>query len=87
MKETVTAKKAAELLGCSPRMVYRLFEQGELLGYRIGSKILLYADSVPEYIEGHKNQPPVKPASSPAIALAPRPRTKGPSVVFKHLHL
>ncbi|MFZ4856318.1 MAG: excisionase family DNA-binding protein [Desulfuromonadaceae bacterium] len=52
-RKTITAPSAAELLGCSKETAYRLYRDGIIEGYRIGTRqgIRLYLDSVQAHEE------------------------------------
>ena len=54
-RKPLLAKEVASALRCSRRQVYDLFKEGELEGYRIGSSIRIYADSVTHYMDRHAN--------------------------------
>jgi excisionase family DNA binding protein len=54
----------------SAREVYILFSRGELRGFRVGSKILIYESSLDAYRRGQENI--IAPASLPP-APAPKP--------------
>jgi excisionase family DNA binding protein len=48
-KATLTVKDAADALHCSIGAVYKRFDQGELPGYRVGRKVLIYANSIERF--------------------------------------
>jgi excisionase family DNA binding protein len=76
--EGVTVAEAAQRLGgVSIKLVYKLFDKGELEGYRVGSCIRIFADSIAAYIASHRNTKPAdKPASVPKPAAKQRRRQK-----------
>lgn len=86
----MTVKEAAEELGCSPALVYALFNSGELRGFRVRSKIVIPIAAVKEYISDHSNRPPekekpqaVEPAFLPKLDTKPKRRGKTPSPFFR----
>lgn len=50
--------EVAVQLRCSRRQVYDLFEEGELLGFKVGRHIKIHADSVKDFIDRNSNRPP-----------------------------
>ena len=40
----------------SEQQVYRLFDKGELLGYKVGAKRLIYKESIEQFKITHGNQ-------------------------------
>ncbi len=71
MSKMLTAKEAADELRCSPTKIRRLFKQGELEGFYLGSDIRIYPASVTGFMARHANAK--RPEQSPAPA-APRRR-------------
>jgi excisionase family DNA binding protein len=53
----MSTQQAAARLGITPRTLYRLIDQGELTGYRIGRVIRLQADDVDAFIQASRIQP------------------------------
>ena len=49
-------REVCERLRVSRAVVYRLFEQGELEGFRIGGSVRIYAASIPAYRERQSNR-------------------------------
>jgi excisionase family DNA binding protein len=80
-KKPLTVRQAAKLLGCSDRLVYALFQSGELRGNRIGSRgIRINRRSVREYQKRKANGPAIdSPAPSrvdPSAASTPLPKLR-----------
>jgi excisionase family DNA binding protein len=48
-REVITAAQAAEQLGVSLATVYKLIQAGELDGYSVGRRKLVYADAIQDY--------------------------------------
>jgi excisionase family DNA binding protein len=79
VRNNFSVKDAARLLGCSPSQVYKLFEEGELRGYRIGRKIRIYEDALESFQAGHENYQAAdvtavtlaKPIMYPQVSLDP----------------
>jgi hypothetical protein len=46
----------------SPREVYHLYALGQLRGFRVGAKILIYESSLDAYRSGQENHAPPAPA-------------------------
>jgi excisionase family DNA binding protein len=83
--------EVAARLRCSRRQVYDLFNEGELLGFRVGTSIRIHLQSVKDYIDRHSNRPPqlnkkadplcfvcrARQPLTPAVPdnLSPRPRS------------
>jgi len=62
MSDVITIREAAQRLGCSLSMAYRLWRRGELDGYTIGRKKLVFAHAIDAYREKHRMaRPQVKP--------------------------
>jgi excisionase family DNA binding protein len=90
-----TVKEAAEVYfqnKVSARAVYVLFSRGELRGFRVGAKILIYESSLNAYRREQENSLPVAPlppapppqpsrrkASVPVIRLNQLPEEPSPS--------
>ena len=70
----------------SPREIYVLYGRGELRGFRVGGKILLYQSSLDAYRRAHENGgPPARAVPPPPPAPEPR-RPKGlPPIRLKRL--
>lgn len=69
-----TVKEAAEVYfqgKVSARAVYVLFSQGDLRGFRVGGKILIYRSSLDDYRRGQENGMP--PAPLPPAPPPPKP--------------
>ena len=82
----LTVKEAADQLRCSLRMVYKLFKNGELEGYYVGSGIRIFPESVETYIESHRNRKTVKAPLTPRPEDSP-PKKTTPFTAFQELHL
>jgi excisionase family DNA binding protein len=83
-KPGLTVPEAAEGLGgVSIQLIYRLFERGELEGFRVGSCIRIFPESIAAYIEAHRN---IKPAdqSTPSPKRAAKQRRRQ---AFEYQHL
>jgi len=68
--DVITVKEAAKRLGVGLRTAYLLFERGELDGYRVGRRLIVYASSVSSYQHEHRNNKgpmPAGPASTPYV--------------------
>jgi hypothetical protein len=59
----------------SRRQVHNLFARGELPGFRVGAKILLYGSGLDEYRRQQENQV-AAPATTPEPAPRPKARRK-----------
>jgi len=72
--ENLTAKEAAERLRCSVSQVYKLYANGELRGYAVGRKKIIFADSIDEYIARNANPLPFsgRAGGSGNVTLPPR---------------
>ena|SRR6266511_5568361 len=69
-------KETAELYfqgKVSPRLINALFHRGELRGFRVGSKILIYESGLDGYRRRQENQ--ASPAAKPTPAPLPPPAT------------
>lgn len=51
------SREAAQILGISLRTLYRLIDEGQLVGYQIGRNIRLRAGDLDAYLEGVKIHP------------------------------
>ena len=49
---TLTVQEAADLIGVSKPVIYRLLDTGEIHSVRIGRKILIPQESVADYLRG-----------------------------------
>jgi hypothetical protein len=74
------------------RAVYALFERGGTEGFRVGRKILLYADSVESYVSRHGNgkapvegRPAERTSAEPVPARATRRKPRQTSFKFFRL--
>ena len=78
--------EVAPRLRCSRRQIYDLYNEGELAGFRVGTHIKIFADSVDDFVARHSNAklPPADPAGldaslpTPAVR-PPAPPAAGPS--------
>lgn len=72
-RQILIPHEVAPRLRCTRRQIYDLFGEGELAGFRVGSHIKIFADSVDDYIRRHSNARP--PANEPpgVVALQPAP--------------
>lgn len=70
---TLSPKQAAAELGCSVWLVYRLFADGELRGFRVRTVIRIYADSLREFVEQNKNEVRTKPVIQQGEMKVPQP--------------
>ena len=55
--EWLSTKEACERLGVTLRTLYRLMDEGQLPGYKIGRLIRLKGDEVDAFIDGARIQP------------------------------
>ncbi len=79
-RETITVAEAAKRLGVSVGTVYSLAHRGELEGYRVGRRILIYANAIEAYQKRHavsKAEPPPEQPARPAQPTR-RQRTRDP---------
>jgi excisionase family DNA binding protein len=60
----LTIPRAAQRLGCSDRLVYRLYHRGELAGYSVGSRLLVYTSSVEALIAARSNTKAADPSTT-----------------------
>jgi hypothetical protein len=71
-----TVKEAAKVYfqgSISQREIYNLFEQGELLGFRVGKKkILIYESSLDAYRLTHENKKAPVPQQEPEAPIPPQ---------------
>src|SRR5436853_5644183 len=70
--------QAAGWLGVSDQTVRNLFLAGQLEGYRVGRKILVYADSVEDYKTRHGNLRPTPAPALPEPEAPPEPVPEHP---------
>ncbi len=82
-----TPREVADALGCSLSYVYELIQAGELKGFSIGRRKMVYRDSVDQYRERHplpttSDKPP--PARRPGRRRAAAPPAETPTP-FRHL--
>ena len=54
MREQITPLEAAQLLGVTREAVYQMIRRGQLDGYCVGRKKIIYKDSVETYKEKHR---------------------------------
>jgi excisionase family DNA binding protein len=79
-----TVKEAAEVYfqgKVSAREVYFLFSRGDLRGFRVGAKILIYESSLEAYRGGRENG--MSPASLPSPPPPKRSRRKKAEPVIR----
>jgi excisionase family DNA binding protein len=63
-RRTISALEAASWLGCTDKSVYKLFDKGELEGYKApGTGVRIYADSVEELKLRYANTRKPEPAA------------------------
>lgn len=55
--EWVGSREAAQILGVSLRTLYRLIDEGQLVGYQIGRNIRLRPSDLDAYLDGVKIHP------------------------------
>jgi excisionase family DNA binding protein len=67
----------------SEREIYALFASGELRGFRVGGKILIYASSLEAYCRGRENRPPA--AAPPPEPRAPQGKNGEPPIRLSRL--
>jgi excisionase family DNA binding protein len=90
IRRTLSVKEAARLLGVSTRKVYSLIAAGELEGYNVGRKKVLFADSIPSYQERNRFggcQLPSKSTGQDGPPIRAVLRGKGVKPGLRHLHL
>jgi excisionase family DNA binding protein len=51
----VTGREAADMLGVSNKLVYKMFSSGKLQGHRVESRVVIYRDSVEAVIAAGRN--------------------------------
>jgi excisionase family DNA binding protein len=61
----LTVTQAAALLGVSAKLVYKMFDSGKLQGHRVGSRVVIYRDSVGAVIAAGRNSPPTDASVGP----------------------
>ena len=54
----VTVRQAAEALGVSIKLVYKLFHAKRLRGIKVESAVRIDRESLQEYVRRHQNTPP-----------------------------
>lgn len=73
-RRTLTVQEAATWLGgVSDDTIRRLFDGGQLAGYKVGDKRLIYADSIEEHKDQNSNRP------APALPSLLTPGRRKPS--------
>src|SRR5688572_15344461 len=78
-KRIITVKAAADTTGLSERSVWRLIATGKLRTTKIGTRTLIFADSLDELLEaGATDRPPI---NEPPNKNRPAQRTAGPAGV------
>jgi excisionase family DNA binding protein len=85
-RRTLSVQEAVNWLGVRPTKVYALFHRGELEGYQVGDRILIYADGVEEFKVRHANKRP-RPQTTQPRAAARRPKKVTPSPVRTLMYL
>jgi excisionase family DNA binding protein len=70
--EILKVREVCEQPRISKSVVDRLFEQGELEGFRVGGSVRIYAASLLALAERHSNKKP-----APPIVIAPKRRGRG----------
>jgi len=83
-----TVKEAAEVYfqgKVSARAVYLLFSRGELRGFRVGGKILIYESSLDAYRRGQENGMPPPPLPKPPPAKPARRKRSEPVIRLTRL--
>ena len=86
-KPTVSLPEVAQLLGVSLRSVHRLFDSGELAGYKVGVHKLIYPASIQQYRERHSNQlPQENKKPEPPMQAAQVKKPSGEAKPFRFLH-
>lgn len=56
-----TVETLAELLDCSPKLIYKLVTSRKLNAYRVGTLIRIDAKDAADYLRRHATLPPQKP--------------------------
>jgi excisionase family DNA binding protein len=87
-RKWLTVAEAAGRLGVSDSLVYELFRDGDLEGYRVRRRIFIYADSVEAFIQRNANR--LKEALPPLpVEVQPRPPKRSAAAgafrPFRHL--
>jgi excisionase family DNA binding protein len=73
----LTAQQAAERLGVSAKLVYKLFHRRELEGVKIAGAVRIHRASVENYLSSHSNKKPAAPTvAEPAPIPAARPKRR-----------
>jgi excisionase family DNA binding protein len=73
---TMSVKQAAAELGCSDDLVYILFADGDLTGFRVRKSIRIYENSLREFIERNQNKPRTSGVSQVAEKEPPAPKVR-----------
>lgn len=80
-RQILIPHEVAPRLRCTRRQICDLFSEGELGGFRVGSHIKIYADSVDDYISRHSNARPPAARSPGVVASRPaRPNVRPPDL-------
>lgn len=74
--DILTVSEAAQKLHVSVSQVYALVKREKLRGYRAGSKVLLFAKSIDEFIAGHSFGVKQEEAAQPSPAMPPPQKKK-----------
>ena len=56
MNQLLTYEEAAELLGCTPRLVRKLAETRQLDSVKVARLVRIEADAIARYIEAHRRK-------------------------------
>ena len=84
-RQILIPHEVAPRLRCTRRQIYDLFGEGELAGFRVGSHIKIFADSVDDYISRHSNARPAAnapPGGCRVAAGVAQRQAAGPSSGF-----
>lgn len=76
MSNTLSANEVAAQLGCSTRLVYNLFRDGDLRGFRVKSNIRVLPESVQDYIARNSNTKPAQDEPRPVRGKTTRGQSK-----------
>ncbi len=82
-RKVIDAQAAADQLGVSLSMAYKLLHLGELEGYSVGRRKLIYADS----IEAFRSRKAIGRAPAPVRVKEPTPRQRRRKEPVKVLEL
>ncbi len=86
-RKPLSIEQVAMLLGVKREKVRNLYHSGELDGYRVGRRIIVYADSVEAFKERNANTPAQKPGETARISPKKgRPAGKSP-ITLRYLEL